>query len=156
MLVLMLKYIRSSNSKPTKMKKNIIEKTGIVGISVEFSCDELIVLKELQERFLKRVMDSTDLEVLALLSKITEGFKTPEDVHESLFGVVSAFTPKEQALCRENVISSARFERELENAETTVIKSEENNGITFAHLSFKGEDTYRAVLPSSGPSKLSR
>lgn len=156
MLVLMLKYIRSSNSKPTKMKKNVIEKTGIVGISVEFSCDELTLLKELQEKFVKRISDSTDLEVLALLAKITEGFKAPENVHQNLFGVISAFTPKEQAMCRNSVISKASFERELENAEKTLIQLEENNGITFVHLSYKGEDVYRTVLPSSSPIKLPR
>lgn len=140
------------------MKKNVIEKTGIVGISIEFSYQEVLVLKELQEKFLKKVGDSTDMEVLALLSKLVEGFKTPENVNEDLFGVTSVFTPKEQALCRASVISQIRFEREAENDEKKLIKSEENSGVTFIHLSVKGEDVYRTVLPSSSPSpsKLSR
>ena len=137
------------------MKKNVIEKTGIAGISVEFSTDEIVAIKELQDKFLKRVSDSTDLEVLALLSKITEGFKTPENVQESLFGVISIFTAKEQALCRGSVISQTSFERESENPDKKLIKLEESNGVTFVHFSLKGEDIYRTVVPPSF-SKLSR
>ena len=130
------------------MKKNVIEKTGIVGIAIEFSTEEIKCIKELQDKFLKKIWDSTDLEILSLLAKITEGFKTPENVQESLFGVVSIFTPKEQTLCRANIIAQTSLEKELENADKKLIKLEENSGVKFIHLSVKGEDVYKTVVPS--------